>query len=219
VFLYATSQMSFVGEIEQKVVTDCDDECKLELEQVNCRRTDDYAGCLASLALKNNDPAICNGLDDCIATVAISLEDGSICEEYLSRSSGCANSYFEAIGDADYCTPGDLACGYDATMSDEEKKEFFAKQISTLDIDDSEYILSFAIENSESLLCQYYDEQDEILLNILAEYDLEAFDYCIFIVAYHANNPQICMETHKNSLCQEMIGCDDLKEDLCNALQ
>ena len=228
--------MKHEGVVEERVVEkivsleDCSisptnsEDCQTQVKQSQCQQQEDYFGCLTNLALQENEPQLCNKSEQCIITLAIAQKDGSLCKTYLKSPSACARDYYKATGDASYCVLGDLECGYDASTSYAEKQAFFEKQSSVLEEDDSEYVIGFAIEYNEPLVCVAFVPEDSQLKDIIEKYSITASDFCILAITYHNQDASICSlftETYKNSTCHAVLNCDSETqyEDLCHEIQ
>jgi hypothetical protein len=203
--------------VYEKIIGEVSDTCK---EPTDCKKTEDYTQCITELAIEQKDVGVCEKKMRCVTVLAIEMNDGSLCNELRREKQYCTLKYFEATGDSQYCTLGDLECGYHSEATDTEKSAFFEQNIAAIDKEGfNDYILEFAVDYNEPLVCQYLHEKDEIMQNVLDTNNIIMPDLCIMAVAHNTKDAAICdmlTETHKYSLCIETLNCTE--GELCDEM-
>lgn len=217
--LWEADQCLYLEMIEQ-----VSEECEVPLAEGDCHAQEDYRTCINALALEEMDPTLCKGNDECIAPLAIALQDGSLCEKHaIGGVDTCVQQYYDATNDATYCNPILLECGFDEDASEAAKRAFIEQRIQGVEDDIyTSYLLTFGRDFGEPLICSYMKSSDILADPLLTPYDITLTDFCLMVVAYHTEDAAICSqltETHKNTLCLDMFNCPVAgKEDLCDAI-
>lgn len=205
--------------VYEKIIGKISDICK-EPEE-GCELAENYGQCITDLALKEQNVEICQKRLNCVTAFAIQMNDGSLCQTLTRGQKYCTTKYYEETGDAQYCTAGNLACGYNSEATEQEKIEFFEQNIAAMDEEGfNDYVLEFAIENNEPLACQYLQETDVKIQEILDANSITMSDFCIIAIAHNTKNSTICemlIVTHKYSLCIESLNCTE--GELCNEME